>query len=109
MGDEQQRQAVAPLHVLEQIEDLGADRDVERRHRLVADHQLRLEDQRAGDADALALAAGELVRQAAHDQVGIEPDRRQHLAHPPLALGAVGDAGDDQRLGDDVADATAAD
>ena len=41
--------------------------------------------------------------------VGIEADRGQHLAHPPLALGPVGDADDDQRLGDDVADRSAAD
>ena len=105
VGDEQQGEAVAPLHVLEEVQDLGADRDVERRHRLVADHQLGLEDQRAGDADALALAAGEFVRQAAGDQVGVEADGRQHLAHAAIALGLVGHTDDDQRLGDDVADA----
>ncbi len=52
------------LQVLEQVEDLRLDRDVERRDRLVADDQLRLERERAGDADPLALAARELVRVA---------------------------------------------
>ena len=50
------------LQVLEQVDDLRLDRDVERGDRLVADDELRLDRKRARDADALALAAGELVR-----------------------------------------------
>ena len=46
------------------MDHLGADRDVERRHRLVADEALRLEHERRGDHDALALTARELVRVA---------------------------------------------
>ena len=42
----------------------GLHRDVERGRRLVGDQQLRLQRERAGDADALPLAAGELVRVA---------------------------------------------
>ena len=61
VGDEDQREAVARLHVLEQVEDLGLHRHVEGRDRLVADDQLRVEHERPGDRDALALAAGELV------------------------------------------------
>ena len=57
VGDEEVGQPELALEVLEQVEDLGLDRDVERGHRLVADDEVRLEDQRAGDADALALAA----------------------------------------------------
>ena len=52
------------LQVAQQVEDLRLDRDVERRHRLVADDQLRLERERPRDADPLALAARELVRVA---------------------------------------------
>ena len=37
-----------------------------------------LDGERAGDADALALAAGELVREAAH-VVGLQADRLQQL------------------------------
>src|SRR3546814_16553905 len=50
------------LQLVQQGDDLRLDGDVEGGHRLVADDELRVEDQRAGDADALALAAGELVR-----------------------------------------------
>ena len=45
------------LQVQQQVDDLGLDRDVERRDRLVGDEQLGLDGERAGDADALALAA----------------------------------------------------
>ena len=61
--DEDVRQPEVALQRLEQVDDLRADRDVERRDRLVENDQLRTERQRAGDADALALAAGELVRE----------------------------------------------
>ena len=62
VGDEQVGQAELALQVLQQVDDLRLDRDVERGDRLVADDQLGLDRERAGDADALALAAGELVR-----------------------------------------------
>ena len=42
----------------EQVEDLRLDRDVERRHRLVADDDLGLDREGPCDRDALALAAG---------------------------------------------------
>ena len=54
------------LQIHHQIEHLRLDRDVERGHRLVADDQLRLQRERARDTDALALAAGELVRIIVH-------------------------------------------
>ncbi len=43
-------------------QDLRLDGHVERRRRLVGDEQLRVAGERCGDDDALALAAGELVR-----------------------------------------------
>jgi hypothetical protein len=45
----------------QQVEDLRLDGDVERRGGLVGDQQVRVADQRHGDHDALAQAAGELV------------------------------------------------
>ena len=56
----------------QQVQDLRLDRDVERRDRLVADDQARLDGERARDADALALPAGELVRVALTSWLGIE-------------------------------------
>jgi len=54
---EQVRDPELLLEVPQEVEDLGLDRDVERRDGLVADDQLRPERNRPGDADALALAA----------------------------------------------------
>ena len=53
-------------------------RDVERADRLVGDDQLRIDGQRARDADPLPLPAGELVRVAA-GVTRAQPDRLQQL------------------------------
>ena len=69
------------LQVLEQVDDLGLDRDVERRDGLVGHQELGVERQRAGDADALALAAGELVGIAVV-VLGVEPHDLEQLLDP---------------------------
>ncbi len=69
------------LQVEQQVEDLAADRDVQRRGRLVGDDDARIERQRAGDADALPLAAGEGVRIALH-RLRVEPDQAHQLGDP---------------------------
>lgn len=61
MRDEHQRQAVAFNEPLKQLEDLGAHGDVEGGDRFVGEEDVRVADDRAGNRDALALAAGELV------------------------------------------------
>ena len=91
VGDEQVGQPEPGPQVGQQVEDLGLDRHVERRDRLVADDELRLDRERPGDPDALALAAGELVR-VALDVVRVEPDQPEQLGDPlglRLALGQV--------------------
>ena len=65
VADEQVGEVELPAQLHEQVEHLRLDRDVERGDRLVADQELGLHRERAGDADAGALAAGELVRIAA--------------------------------------------
>ena len=62
VGNEQVGEPEPLLQILEKVDDLGLDRHVERGDRFVADDELGLEGEGAGDADALALAAGELVR-----------------------------------------------
>lgn len=57
VADEDQRQAEFLAQLAQKRDDLALDRDVEGRNRLVADDELRLGDDRAGDADALRLAA----------------------------------------------------
>jgi hypothetical protein len=46
---------------VQEIEDLRLHRDIERRRRLVGEQQGRPAQQRHGDHDALAHAAGEFV------------------------------------------------
>src|SRR5262249_7851139 len=60
--DEDVRETKPLLQIREQVDHLGLDRDVERGNRLVADDEPRLGCEGAGDADALPLAARELVR-----------------------------------------------
>ncbi len=103
VADEQQRQAQLILQIDQQVDDLRLHRHVQRGDRLVADDQVGAGGQGAGDADALALAAGEFVRIAA-DRIA----RQLHLVHQQLdAFGqlaaAAHDAEIDQRLGQDVA------
>ena len=85
VGDEQVGQAEPVLEPLEQVDDLGLDRHVEGADRLVGHDEVGLQGERPGDADPLALAAGELVRVAV-GVVGVEADRRQQLADPLAAL-----------------------
>ena len=97
------------LKVLEQVDDLRLDRDVERRDGLVGDDELRVDGQRPRDADALALAPGELVRIAVR-VVRLQAHEPQQFADA-LFGGSfrLRDAVDRERLADDVADASCAD
>ena len=85
VGDEQVGQSELILQVLEQVDDLGLNRHVQRRDRLVRDDEVWVGGQRAGDADALPLAAGELVRIAV-GEVGVETDRLQQLLDALVAV-----------------------
>src|SRR5262249_8495289 len=92
------------LEILQQVHDLSLDRDVERGDRLVGDDQLWVHRERPRDADALALAAGELVGITA-EVVGQEADRLEELHYSLLALlSRRRQLVDDQRLADDRAD-----
>ena len=104
VGDEDVGQAELVLQLLHQVDDLRLHRHVERRDRLVADEHLGVEGDAAGDADALPLAAGELVGVAV-DVLGVEPDEVEQLLDP-LAAPALGHdvVVDLERLTDDVAD-----
>ncbi len=103
VGDEQVGQVELALERLEQVQHLGLDGHVEGGHGLVAHQQVRLDDQRAGDADPLPLAAAELVR-VATGVVGHEADEVHHPAHLRGALRRGADAVDPQALADAVAD-----
>ena len=78
---EQVREAELLLQADDEVEDLRLHRDVERRHGLVEDEHRGLEGEGTGDADALALATGELVGVAVR-HLRVEPDELHQLAHP---------------------------
>ena len=81
VADEDVGQAEFVLQVLEQVEHLRLHRDVERADRLVEHQHLGVERQAARDRDALALAAGELVRVLAQRRV-VEADLGEQRAAP---------------------------
>jgi hypothetical protein len=71
------------LQIVQKVDHLRLDRDVECGDRLVADDQARVERERAGDADALALAAGEFVREAVERPRPAKPTLRARSSSAP--------------------------
>ena len=78
-------EAQSRAQFVEQIENLGLDRSVKRRGRLVEQQHLRAQDQSAGDRDALALPARELVREAKAEG-GPQADLSQGLEDADVAV-----------------------
>ena len=80
----------------QQGQDLAAYGRVQGGHRLVGDDEFGLQDERARDDDALALAAGELVRVAEEEALrGTQPGPGEGLgdrlaARPPRTRGSAG-------------------
>ena len=75
VGHQHHRGAVVAPEPLDQGDDLGLHRDIERGGRLVGDDQFRLRADRERDHHALAHAAGEFVR------VGVDALLRRRDAH----------------------------
>ena len=105
MGDEEQGQSVVGDEVAQQVEYLGTDGDVQGADRLVGEQDVGFHGQGTGDGDALALPAGELVREPV-DGVCADADLAKHLGGPgPPLLG--GDPEAEQWFLDDRTDAHA--
>ncbi len=83
VGDEDDGLLQDRLQPQELVLHLAADQRIERRERLVEEPELGADRQRAGDADALLLAAGELAREAR--LAAAEANELDHLARPRLA------------------------
>ena len=81
VGDEEEAEPALSRRSQQHIEDLRPDRGVEHRDRLVADQAVRLEDERGGDRDPLALAAGELVGVAVEVALRARVRRRPSPRH----------------------------
>ena len=91
VGDQQRGHAQPVLEVVEQGQDLGLDRDVERGGRLVGDQHPRLAGQRDRDHHPLAQPAGELVRVILQPLArSRQPDQLEHLQRrgpaPPSSM-----------------------
>ena len=80
MADEEVGEPLLLAQLSEKIEHLALDGDVERGDWLVEHDELRIDGERASDADALSLAARKLVR-IARGIVWIEPNKVEHFAH----------------------------
>ena len=93
------------LQLADQLEDLRLHGDVEGGDRLVGDEHLGLEGERPGDADALALAAGEFMRIAV-GRLDRKPDEVEQVAARAQSA-ALGHALRDRTLGDDAPDRAA--
>src|ERR1043166_4542621 len=83
MADEQIADVEFRLQFFQLIDDLRADRNVERRDRLVEHDQPRFGDERARDRDALALPAGKLMGKQPRD-LGAQTDEVEHFGDPLL-------------------------
>jgi len=99
--DEQVRELHLVLQVHQEVDHLRLHRHVERRHRLVAHDQPRPQRERAGDAEPLALAAGEFVRILDH-LVGAQADLVEQRRDALVYFGAACALEIADRLADDV-------
>ena len=102
VADEQVGQAQIVLQVAHQVEDLGLDRYVERRGRLVAQDQVGPARQCPGDGDALALPAGEFVRVLFAVGAAQADLFEQRVDLPDRLAGVAGDTEGSDRFGNDV-------
>ena len=102
VGDEQVGETEVALQRLEQVDDLGANRDVERRDGLVEHDHLWIECEGAGESDPLPLPAGKLMRKPIC-MLGAQTHGPQQLvdARPPFV--AAVEVVDAQRLRNDLA------
>ena len=102
--DEDHGQTELVTQVEQQIEDLGLDRDVQGADCLISDEDLRLCGERAGDADTLSLAAGELLGVARRLRAPADRPGRAAAAMRASTSPPGHDAVDGQDLTDGAAD-----
>ena len=79
------RQPVFFLQIHHQVQDLRLNGNVQRRNRLIADDKLRIQRQRAADADSLPAATVQLMRVAVLIALG-KPDGIHNLADALVQL-----------------------
>src|SRR5665213_830297 len=104
VGYEQISYAKALLQIDHEVNDLRLYAHVQRGYGFIGDDEARVEGEGAGDADALPLAAAELVR-IAIGVFGSQPHHFQQFADALGNLPARTEAVNEQRFADRSADA----
>ena len=99
VGDEHEAEVHFAHELREEVEDLRLDGHVEGGDGFVGDDDLRLEGERAGDGDALALATGEFMRIFLHETRG-EADGAHEGSDAGVDVGGAAHAVDEERLGE---------
>ncbi|KAG1246216.1 hypothetical protein G6F65_020802 [Rhizopus arrhizus] len=94
--NEQERLPLLPLDPPQQVQNLRADGNVQRRHRLIAHDQVRRAGQRPGHVQALPLPTGKLVRKQLA-LFGPQPHQFKHCGHARFAPAGRVDAHQVQR------------
>src|SRR5205085_4020379 len=101
--DEEVGDVVPVLQVLQEVDDLRLDGQIQGADRFVTNDEPRFDRERAGDADALTLAAAEFVRVTLRVR-GIETHIRQQALHTsPASIRVARQTVDVQRLADNLA------
>jgi len=93
VGNQQDGAGEVATEIAQEVEDLRLERHVERGGGLVRDEEIRLAEQRHGDRDALAHAAGELMGKIVDPPLGIgnaDPRQKAHRAGPLLLAREIG-------------------
>ena len=81
MGDKQIGKVPLLLKFHHQVQNLSLNRNIQCGDRLIAHHQLRVQNQRPGNADTLTAAAVQLV-----GVQGVRPLRKAHNIHDLMNL-----------------------
>src|SRR5438105_2076970 len=89
--------------LLDAVDEVSRRLFLERRHRLIADDELGLNRECARNADALALATGELVG-ITRRVFGTQPHFLKQPAHPRVGGGSFGELVNGEALADDRTD-----
>ena len=99
VGDQDECAPRFAAHRVDEVQHLRLHGRVERRRRFVGDEQIRREEQRRGDEQALPHATGELMREhrGGPARVG-DADAVQHRDRALVCLAAMRDAMHDERL-----------
>ena len=97
VGNKEDGHLLFGMQLQKQVQNLGLDRHIKRRNRLIRDHQARIHEKGHADADALFLTARKLSRMARRKGL-IQSDIFKHFLHKLPALCAVPDAAQAQRF-----------